>query len=167
MLFSFDVETDGLYGPAFAAAAVVMDENGKILDQFCEKCMTPPILDDWVKANSLPHLEDIPECESRRALRDHFWNFYMKYKAQCTIVADTPYPVESGFLRACVEDCPEARIWQGPYPLLDVASILYAHGLDPDADRLAFSGQEGKRHHPLDDAIASALCLLKAMKTNG
>ena len=162
--FSFDVETDGLYGQAFAIAAAVVDENGQILDRFCEKCIAPGITDAWTKENCLPYLSEIPDCESRAALRQHFWAFYSRYREECVIVADVTYPVEAGLLRACVEDNLEERKFQGPYPLIDVASVLFAHGINPDVNRMDFSDWHGKRHHPLDDAVASVLCLIKAMK---
>ena len=128
--------------------------------------MEPGVTDAWTKENCLPFLADIPSCESRAALRRHFWCFYMQYREECVIVADTPYPVEAKLLRSCVEENLEERKSQGPYPLIDVASVLFACGVDPDVNRLAFSGWNGKRHHPLDDAVASVLCLLKAMKNN-
>ena len=161
--FSFDVETDGLYGEPFAIAAVVMNEEGRELDRFCEKCVAPGVEDPWTRENCLPYLTEIPDCESRAALRRHFWAFYSRYREECVIVADVPYPVEAGLLRRCVEENLEERKFQGPFPLIDVASVLFAKGIDPLTDRLAFSGWKGKRHHPLDDAAASALCLIKAL----
>lgn len=163
--FTFDAETDGLYGQAFAIAAAVVDEQGNVLDSFCEKCVEPGIRDAWTRKNCLPYLSEIPDCESRAALRQHFWAFYMRYRDDCVIVADVPCPVEAGLLRACVEDDLETRRSQGPYPLIDVASVLFAHGIDPDVNRMAYSGYQGKRHHPLDDAVASVLCIIKAMKS--
>ena len=162
--FSFDVETDGLYGEPFAIAAAVVDENGQVMDQFCEKCVAPGITDAWTKENCLPFLGEIPDCESRAALRKHFWAFYMRYREDCVIVADVPYPVEAGMLRRCVEENLEERAFQGPFPLIDVASVLFAKGIDPLVDRLEYAGWQGKRHHPLDDAVASVMCLMKAMK---
>ena len=159
--FVFDAETDGLYGEAFAIAAVVMDSDGNVLDRFCEKCVAPGITDPWVTENCLPLLYDIPDCDSRVTLREHFWSFYMKWRETCVIVADVPYPVEAQLLRVCVETNPSERTWLGPYPLIDVASVLFAHGLDPHLDRISFSGHSGEQHNPLDDAIASGKTLLK------
>ena len=160
--FSFDAETDGLYGEAFAIAAAVVDESGAVLDSFCEKCEAPGITDAWTKENCLPYLADIPSCESRAALREHFWAFYMRYRENCVIVADVPCPVEARLLRDCVEENLEERKFQGPYPLIDTASVLFACGVDPDINRMDYSGMNGKRHHPLDDAVASILCVIKA-----
>ena len=165
--FSLDAETDGLYGQAFAVGAAVLDERGNVLDSFCEKCVAPGITDAWTQENCLPYLSDVPDCESRDALRQHFWAFYTKYRKECVIVADVPCPVEAGLLRACVIDDEEERRFQGPYPLIDVASVLFARGVDPDVDRIAYSGWKGKRHHPLDDAVASALCLIRALGNDG
>lgn len=162
--FCFDAETNGLYGEVFAIAAVVVDEQGTILDQFCLKSEEQNVTDEWTRKNCVPYLADIPECENRDKLRELFWAFYMQYKDCCTIVADVPYPVEAQLLRSCVEKYPEERTFQGPFPLIDVASVLFAHGIDPLVDRLEFAGMKGKRHHPLDDALASVLCLIKALK---
>ena len=162
--FSFDAETDGLYGEPFAVAAVVMDEEGRILDRFCEKCEEPGVRDAWTRENCLPWLADIPKCESRAALRERFWQFYRKHRESCVIVADVPYPVEAGLLRSCVETDPGERRGEGPFPLIDVASVLFARGIDPLADRFEYSGWTGKQHHPMDDAVASCLCLIRAMR---
>lgn len=161
--FSFDAETDGLYGEVFAIAAVVIDEGGVVEDQFCMKCVKPGVRDAWTAENCLPYLSDIPDCESRAELRARFWDFYLRYREQCVIVADIPCPVEAGLLRACVEEDLPERAFLGPYPLIDVASALFARGIDPDIDRMAFAEQKGRRHHPLDDAVASALCLIRAI----
>ena len=162
--FSLDAETDGLYGEAFAVAAVVTDEDGRVLDRFCEKCEAPGVTDAWTVENCLPHLKDVPKCESRAALREHFWAFYTRYREECVIVTDVPYPVEAELLRRCVEEKPEERKFLGPFPLIDVASVLYARGVDPLTDRMVYSGMTGQRHHPLDDAVASVMCLIRVMK---
>lgn len=162
--FCFDVETDGLYGEAFAVAAVIIDQSGKIVDQFMGKCEYPGIESEWVKTNCLPHLNDLPEFDSRRSMRDAFWTFYAQYRESSHIMADVAFPVEAQFIRACVEDDLPAREFQGPYPLIDVSSLFFAQGIDPDIDRLEFSGYKGTAHNPLDDAIASAKCALKLLK---
>ncbi len=167
LFFSVDAETDGLYGEAFAIGAVVTDEKGEIRDSFCEKCSVPEVRDEWTRANCLPYLKDIPECGSREELRRDFWSFYQKYREKSIILADVPYPVEAQLFRKCVEENLSERCFQGPFPLIDVASILYASGYDPLADRMEFAGVTGDRHHPLTDAHASVLCLLKVLKRDG
>lgn len=163
LYFSFDAETDGLYGEVFAIAAIVAGDNGEIVDSFLLKCVEPGVSDPWTREYCLPNLADIPSCESRAELRQRFWSFYMRWRDRCVAVADVPCPVEAGLLRACVEEDEENRRFLAPYPLIDVASVLFAHGVDPHIDRFEFSGHEGSKHNPLDDMIASAKCLLKVL----
>lgn len=161
--FSFDAETDGLYGEAFAIGAAVLDSAGTIIETFSGVAGAEDVKSEWVLANSIPVLCDMPTFASRTALREAFWQFYMKWRSTSLILADVPYPVEAQLLRSCVEEDLDGRMYEGPYPLLDVASILYAKGENPLLDRLTFSGWNGRVHHPLDDAIASCLCVLKVM----
>ena len=78
------------------------------------------------------------------------------------LVADCTWPVEARFLVACVMDDPEERRWEGPYPLLDVASVRLGAGLDPLASgkRLA---RELPEHHPMGDTRQSARLFLEAL----
>lgn len=164
MIFSFDAETDGLYGEAFAIAAIVMDDAGTVLDSFSGMADVASVQDEWTLQNCVPYLGNLPAYRSRRELRGAFWAFYLKYREQCVIVSDVPFPVEAQLMRQCVE-ADAQNTFLGPYPLIDVASVFYARGLDPLTDRLAYSGYAGERHDPLTDATASALCLIKLMKT--
>lgn len=159
--FCFDVESDGLYGEAFAVGAVVMNEIGECVDSFSGIAEPEKVESDWVKQNCLPKLEKLPAFESRRALREAFWAFYMKYRENAVITADVPVPVEAGFLRACVEDDLSARMFLAPYPLVDVASVLFAAGIDPDTDRTQFGSEDA--HNPVTDAENSCRALLFAM----
>lgn len=163
IFFSFDAETDGLYGDVFAIGAVVMRPTGDIVDSFGGVSNAQAVLSEWVRENSLPHLSDLIEYDSREALLEAFWSFYHKWRAHAVIVADVPYPVEANLLRRCVEKDLDGRMPEAPFPLIDVASILFAKGFDPLLDRMAFSGKNGRRHHPVDDAAASCLCLLKVL----
>ena len=163
LYFCFDAETDGLYGEAFAIAAVVMDGHGELIDLFSKKCIAPGVFDEWTRKNCLPYLDDMENCKSRNLLISEFWDFYIKWKDRCISVADVPCPVEANLLRTCVKIDEPDRRFMAPFPLIDVASVLYAKGIDPLIDRLEFSGHNGDKHNPIDDAIASVKCLLKAM----
>ena len=164
LLFSFDAETDGLYGEAFAIGAVVVEESGRVTASFGGKCVAPGVASVWVRENCLPHLDRLPDYDSREALREAFWAFYLQYRSIAVPVADVPYPVEAQLLRACVQHDPEERTWLAPFPLIDVASAFFAKGLDPHTDRMAFSGFAGRPHDPVCDATASALCLLRLLR---
>jgi len=80
------------------------------------------------------------------------------YQVQCYDFQPT-FPVETNFLSAIVADAPEERAWEMPYPLYDIANFV-----DINIVRAEACGIPGLRqHHPLDDALASAVCFLKTM----
>jgi hypothetical protein len=62
--------------------------------------------------------------------------------------------------------------WDAPYPLIDVAGLLKARGLDPTSvdsynKRFSLENEEIKilsPHHPLFDSIATALCYQHLME---
>lgn len=155
----FDCEATSLHGSTFAVGALVIDRfSGKELDRFillAEEGL--PLCDDWVKKNVLPHLTDLPTCHTMKELRDRFFDFYLRHKETADIYADVAFPVETNFLSAIAADDLPARAFQMPYPLFDVANHVPL-----DIDRVEASGLSGlRKHHPLDDALASAACLLR------
>lgn len=164
MYFCFDAETDGLYGEVFAIAAVVMDSEGMVCDAFSGKARANDVATPWVVDNVLLWIGDLPDYPDRKALREAFWSFWIKHRSACTCLADVPYPVEAHLMRLCVEGDLEQRQWQGPFPLIDVASTFAAAGLDPLTDRREFCSYNARVHHPLDDATASCRCYLLLQK---
>ena len=160
-IFCFDVESDGLYGEGFAYGAVVYDGQGVEIDA-CQLGCLKDIQNDWVKENCLPHLADLPMADSRRQVRSSFWQFYLKWKEKCHIFADVAYPVDAQFLRLCAQE--NNGIWDAPFPLLDVASVMFACGEDPLADGAAYTGIAGDAHQPLYDARVSAHKLLRLIR---
>jgi len=154
----FDVESTKLHGKAFAVGAVVMDLFGNIIDQM-ELLATYPMgeCNEWVRTNVLPSLEGMPTCITAGALGDAFYEFYQKHKADAEVWVDCGWPVEANFLSSIVNYDPITREFEMPYPLKDISSLI-----DVDINRNEMSGLKCLRaHHPLDDAKASALCLLK------
>ncbi|MCF6094544.1 hypothetical protein L1765_11275 [Microaerobacter geothermalis] len=162
-VFCFDVETDGLYGAPFAVGAVVLSESGEEIERFAGIAQIK-IKNDWVKQNVLPNLEGLQKYETDVDLREAFWDIYQKHKGDSYILVDVGYPVETNFLRQVILDDLENRQWNGPYPLYDVSSVLQAKGIDPDVNRIEYSGLKGlKPHNPADDALASAMTFIKVM----
>ncbi len=160
-IFSFDVESNGLYGEGFAFGAVVMDEHGQELAA-AQACCLKNVSDSWVTENVLPYLADMPQLASREEVRHAFWEFYMQWKGKCHVVADVAYPVDMEFLRqSALEHHGE---WDAPFPLLDVASIMFACGEDPLTDGAAFTGCIGDNHQPLFDARVSAHKLVRLIR---
>lgn len=51
-IFSFDAETSGLYGQAFAIGAVVTDDSGEVA-RYIFRCPVAGETDKWVAKNSL------------------------------------------------------------------------------------------------------------------
>jgi hypothetical protein len=160
-LFSFDAETDGLYGEVWAIGAVVFDYRGSEIDRFGGQLDPSDLKNQWVR-NNIVQCVHLPMYQSRRALRDAFWNFWIKHKEGAICIADIGNPVESGLIRACIEDDLENRQNLGPYPLHELATMLLAKGVDDNVDRFDFSETLSLiKHNPIDDAYASAMCWLK------
>jgi len=170
-LLSFDVESNGLQGAAFAVAAVLVDGSGHILYEFQARCPLPEPVDPWVRQHVLPPMKDMPETHpDARSMRDSFWAWYVPAKAKADFVlATNPYPVEARFLLACQEDDLEHRYFEHPFPLLDLGTLYVKSGARSGSDRdklvaEATAGTTNLEHHPRFDAWAAALVALKLLK---
>jgi hypothetical protein len=166
MIVAFDVETNGLFGQPFAVGGVVLDERGDTFSIFRSRCPIVGNVDQWVGANVIPKLEMHVSATSLSEMQDAFWEWWLEYRndADGRIVVDVGYPVETGFLRACQEADP-SREWEGPYPLIDLAGVLLASGIDPQIqrvqlmERLDLQGRSFNQHNPVDDAMIAALAV--------
>jgi hypothetical protein len=160
--FVFDVESVGLSGEGFQVGVVIIREDGAILQEFCCQC-SPSMAEgspdgrSWVKENvpMLPH----STVHSTLDVRNAFWDFWEQMQDTypgIMMVADVPFPVETGFLHQCLRDL---YLRKSPYPLLDLTSMLVARGYDPymNHDRLP---TELPKHHALMDARQSARLLV-------
>ena len=160
--FSFDAETDGLYGDVWAIGAVVQD--GAKQKVFAGQIDPIGVQNEWARQNVVPFVS-LPGYPSARALRDAFWAFWLEHREGAICIADFGSPVESGLFRVCVADDPEARQWLGPYPLHEVGTALLCAGIDPDVDRREFSQLSGLiNHNPVDDALASLATWERCLK---
>lgn len=168
--FVFDVESIGLHGPAFAVAYVVVSPDGAQHEANCfavthEEAMgqiSSGYEDDlaWVREH-VPFIQTTSNVHD--SLRVRFWLAWMNWKAQgAVMVADCAWPVEARFLAWCIDFDVQARKWEGPYPLHDLASIRLSRGLDPLGVDERKKG-EFPLHHPLADAKKSARLLLEAI----
>ena len=171
---SFDVESNGLQGQAFAVGAVLMRADGTILDEFIGRAPIKGELDPWVKANVLAPMKDVPEnYKTAKALRGGFWQWFTQAKEQADyVVLTNGYPVESRFLIDCQDDEPEERYWGHPFPILDTASLLIQVGIKPLAIRSQLvadqiKGEPELRHQPRWDAWVSALTAIWALERSG
>lgn len=164
--FVFDVESVGLHGDGFSYGYVVVENapQMKVVDHGSlsagrSNAQGTSADHEWISTN-------VPPCRrvicSATALRNTFWVEWVRWRAQgAVMVADCPWPVEARFLQACIDDEP-TRQAEAPYPLIDVASVLLAAGMDPIAsyDRLP---AELPKHDPVADATQSARLLLAAL----
>lgn len=172
IIFMIDVESIGLHGEAFAVAWLVVDsERGEELAHGIFS--VPPHIAkgdaesrEWCRKNIpvLPfsHLD-------LGAMREDFWGRWISWKNKGAIMAaDCPWPVESRFLADCIDDDP-SRAPNGPYPILDVASLKIGAGATV-AEAMT-TGQrlpeERPVHNPLCDCRQSMRELLEAMSGRG
>lgn len=179
LVFSFDVESLGLYGEGFAVGAVVF-EDGKEVDSMFASCPVDKLdsytsikNDDtkcseetikWLQANVFPTLSE-PKYQSAKEVREAFWGFYRTWKHADVFVADCGAPVEANFLRQCVLDKYQERQWQAPYPLHELGTLLLTVGKDPTAyyNRLE---NELPAHNPVCDARQSGRLWIENFKAD-
>lgn len=179
--FVFDVESVGLHGEGFAVGWTVIDTAKRIA--VAEGLVSCP-LDaavgalsdrDWVKEHVVPALSALRADSGELVglatatfatpaeVRALFWEHWASWrKAGAVMAADCLWPVEARFLSACVDTDPEARRWKGPYPFVDIGSVLLGVGKNP----LGHFGRtlyERPEHNPLCDARQSARLLLEAL----
>jgi hypothetical protein len=173
-LLSFDLETNGLHGKAFAVGAVLMDRNGKVHDEFSARSPLVGAVDPWVKANVLPAIADMPITHSSYVdLREAFWKWYVAAEAKADyVLVKNGYPVEYRFLLDCQEANLKERYWQHPFPILDLSSLLIQVGQNPLAHRPKLEQKlatkdEYLQHHPLHDAKLAAMVAFEAFRSAG
>lgn len=161
IFFVLDVESIGLHGEGFAVGWTVQ-QYGKEIDfgiAVCEPEMAQGYVAnlEWVKKNC-PKI-NILAHERPVQVRDEFWLQWQKWKTKGAIMAsDCAWPVEARFLIDCVNDLYEQREWGGPYPLIDIGSVLFANGVDP-LTKFPREENELPEHDPLADARHSARIL--------
>lgn len=167
--FIFDVESIGLHGEGFAVAGGIADNEGVLSTTFCfacdpDKAQGTQTNRDWIRENVALGVQDV-NCENPKEVRQCFWNQWAAAKAvfpEIVMAGECVWPVEAGFLSACVADDPQNREFSGPYPLHEIASFMEAAGMDPMAtyERTA---DELPKHHPLADSKQSARLLFEAL----
>lgn len=170
--FVFDVESVGLSGEGFAWGGVVIDRTGAILLEFCsftghEKALGKEADRQWVREN-VPALNNEGWRRTTVEVRDDFWMVWNRLLEQfpdIVLAADCPFPVETNFLTAGINDVPERKCLQ-PYPLIDVASVVLAAGGDPIGS-FARLPNELPAHDPLRDARQSARILCESLSVIG
>lgn len=172
-LLCFDLETNGLHGQAFAIGALVIDASGKVHSEFTARIPAEGKLDEWVKANVLPSIADMPLTHKNYAeMCDAFWQWYLSAKEESDyVLVDNGYPVEYRFLLDCQEADLQKRYWQHPFPFIELSSLVLNLGGETNKKRIqaeiAASNGPFRPHHPLDDARLSALIAFEAFRQSG
>ena len=167
-IFSFDAETNGLWGEAFAIGAIVYDSTGKEVDKFVAKLPDSVITDTWVKENV--KLDNVPVTHTtyEEMLKD-FSRFYLKHKENSTFIVHMGYIVESKLIRDMVEHR-FIGAWDAPYPLIDISGNLEQAGENPvsvDAYVKKYNIEiedYGTTHNPLYDSEVTAKAYIHLCK---
>lgn len=138
---------------------------------------------DFFGSNVLPKMGDMPTVKTCRELREEAWAVWSAingakdsrkagepWVVEAThytleLWGDVVWPVEANFFSAMIADGEGGRDWDGPCPILDVASVLAALGHDAfGLSRFEAAGLDAAlQHHPSYDNIASNAVLLKAL----
>lgn len=164
----FDVESIGLHGEGFSVGYVVIQSNGETLQEgyfSCPRSEAFGDLDDreWVRKN-IPRIASADfASENPKVMRSEFWKIWIEWKQKgALLAADCNWPVEARFLSQCVDDSKEERKWNGPYPFIDIGSVILGAGGDPleTFERLP---REIPAHDPLNDARQSARILVNVL----
>lgn len=164
-ILTIDAESTTLSGKAFCLAMNVTtaaeDRTVTELDSVVLRCPMFGEPSDWVAANVLPGLADVPvNCRSYRDMLNQARRWQEAWRAQgVRVLTHIPWPVEAKLLS---DMYPGEDIWQGPYPLLDVAPLLLVAGYEPESvdkflREINFEVGGGHQpHHPLYDVRATA-----------
>lgn len=161
--FSFDAETNGLYGQAFCISAVLFDENGDAEATFCGRCPIEGSVNPWVESNVLPQMEDIPEtCGSYRELLGEFIAFFAEHSKNSDVIVHMGVPVEAKLFIDAVQMGIMGE-FDGPYPLIDISALpeinvsvdTYLKEKDVECDE--------QTHNPLYDCWAAAFAYRHCM----
>lgn len=166
-LFFIDAETDGLYGGFLTAAILVADSSGRELEHHYlgirRENMT--VTNPWVQEHVVPILGDYTPVEDEAALLEAVWQIWLRHRETAYAIGNVISPVEARLFARCVERDPEARMFLAPFPLLDLASVLFGLGLDPLSDPIPESA--ALTHNALADIRHDLEILRKVKKRNG
>lgn len=164
-LMVFDVESVGLHGEGYAVGFVVIHRGAEV-DKGLYAC--PPASARGTPDDRAWLVENVPELGGDLLdpdqVRQMFWRKWMSWRDDgAVLAADCGWPVEARFLCSCIYANPEERKWLGPYPLIDVASVLLVAGMDPLATRER-RPDELPVHDPVCDARQSARLMLESLE---
>ena len=165
-IFSFDAETNGLHGKAFAAAAVVRLEGRSIIE-YIARCPIEDNVNDWVIENVLPQMEKVAIThDSYSEMLESFAKFYLENKNDANIIVHMGLPVEAKML-IDMHKMGFIGDWDMPYPLVDI-SAYHEIGTSVDTfnekNGILIPSFEGGTHNPLYDSYAALYAYEKVIK---
>jgi len=173
-IFVFDVESIGVLGEGFAVGwAVLSLPAGENIETNIENCdpmhalssdLTDPRADwAWLAQNCFPGMPP-PNRRAPCDVRDAFWASWQKWHRHGAVLAhDNGSTVDLRFLTDGIRDDPDRLASPGMYPIIDIASVLWATGKS-SYDNRARRPDERPQHNPLADALFSARNLAEATK---
>ena len=162
-ILTVDAESDGLAGQVFCVAMNVTTAlHGPVLelDSVVFRCPISPPVEPWVETNVLPAIADVDvDCADYRELLTKVLRWHRQWtELGVRTLTHVPWPVEA---RLFTDLYPGSAVWDGPYPLLDVAPLLFAAGYDPTSvdaflQERGVAMPQGSPHNPLYDVRAAA-----------
>lgn len=169
-ILSVDVESNGLHGQPFAIGAIVTHDDG-VHALFEDACIIDGPVDPWVAANVIPVLgTPVPYRGTGHDYPTMLAQFAGWYDDQQDgnplVIAHVAAPVEARLFADMVHVLGRDP-FSGPFPLHDLATLLYAVGADPlSVDgyrtahglRMAGAYEEMSPHNPLYDATVAETC---------
>lgn len=162
-IFSFDAETNGLWGKPFAIGALVYDAEGNEVARFVGRCPIEGKVNEWVAENVLPNMVDIPQTHKNlQELLADFAKFYLANKQDAHVIVHMGVPVESSLLKSMHEHG-FIGDFDGPFPLIDISGNLDQVEENPTSvdEYVKKYGLEvpdfGTTHNPLYDSAVAVM----------
>jgi hypothetical protein len=161
ILCSVDVESNGLRGRPFAIGAVVLDDR-RVRNTFTDRCPIDMPVDPWVAANVLAAVQHMPvSSPDYETMLGHFRAWRETAATEVPVVTHVGWPVEARLFADAYGADPETA-FAGPFPLHDVASMLWLAGEDPLSVEGYLAKHQirrppGQAHDPVFDARCAGL----------
>lgn len=161
IVLSFDAETNGLRGVAFAIAGIVYDRKGGEIDRFVGRCPIEDEVIPYVKENVLPAMQGIEEnFLSYEELLSAYIEWRELYRGSAIEIVHMGVPVEAKLF----DDAYEYGFineFDGPYPLVDISAYPEIRdSVDNYNDKHGISVNpelfDGGTHNPLFDSAQAA-----------
>lgn len=154
-IMSIDAETNGLWGKAFAIAAVVYDAAGQEVDRFVARCPIEEETNIWVAANVIPQMENIEEThKSFKAMLTDFFAFIKKHN-DAIVLCHMGHIVEANLLKSA-HDLQIIGDFEAPYLWYDVC-LFFDDSTDTycKENNIVIDDVEGGTHNPLYDCMSA------------